>query len=209
MTARELGTSRAPLSSAAHQGVAVSSLIAVTVSLVASPRRFRRWFADDRVRADSRGEMAYETLARIPIGTALFEEVAFRGVLTGLLLRTMAAGPAYAVSSAAFGLWHVLPTLRDHAGSPTSGRASPTAAAFSVAITTAAGGLGFEGLRRRSNSLLTPVMAHATLNASAYLAAQLAHRQIRREAGIPPMGCPASAENGPPAPTRQPGRPRP
>ena len=79
-------------------------------------RPFRRWFADDRVRAESRREVAYETLARIPIGTALFEEVAFRGVLTGLLLRTMAAGPAYAVSSAVFGLWHVLPTLRDHAG---------------------------------------------------------------------------------------------
>ena len=174
----------------------MSSLIAAAVSMAAIPRPLRGWFADDRVRAELRREVAYETLARIPIGTALFEEVAFRGVLTGLLLRTMASGPAYAVSSAMFGLWHVLPTLRDHAGSPTSGRVSPPAATISVVVTTAAGGLVFEGLRRRSDSLLTPVMAHATLNASVYLAAQLAHRQIRREAGIPPLGCPAPPRMG-------------
>ncbi|MFA9564871.1 MAG: hypothetical protein ACERLM_09225, partial [Acidimicrobiales bacterium] len=46
--------------------------------MVATPRRVRRQFADDRVRAESGREVAYETLARIPIGTALFEEVAFR-----------------------------------------------------------------------------------------------------------------------------------
>jgi hypothetical protein len=188
MTARDLGTSRAALSSGARHGLAVSSLIAATVTMVAIPRPFRVWFADDRVRAESRREVAYETLARIPIGTALFEEIAFRGVLTGLLRRTMPAGPASAVSSAAFGLWHVLPTLRDHAGSPTTGRVSPRAAMSSVVVATAAGGLMFEGLRRWSDSLLTPVMAHATLNASTYLAAQLAHRDLRREATVPPRG---------------------
>ena len=38
----------------------------------------------------------------------------------------------------------------------------------------------FEGLRRNSESLLTPILAHATLNASAYLAAQAAHRDLAR-----------------------------
>ncbi len=182
MTAGELGTARSRLPTAARQGLGVSAAIAVTVGLVATPRRLRRQFADERVRAQSHREVAYETLARIPIGTALFEEIAFRGVLSGLLLRTMAPGPAYLASATAFGLWHVLPALRDHAGSPTAARVSPGAAALSTALVTAPAGLAFEALRRRSDSLLPPILAHAVLNASGYLAAQAAHRDMARAA---------------------------
>ena len=185
MTARELGITRSQVASAARHGVGVSATIAATVGLVASPRRLRHLFADDRVRAASHREVAFETLARIPVGTALFEEVAFRGVLSGLLLRIMAPGPAYLASAAAFGLWHVLPTLRDHAGSPTAGRVSPSTAAISSVLLTAPAGLAFEGLRRRTDSLLAPVLAHAALNASAYLAAQAAHRELARAASDP------------------------
>ena len=182
MSARELGTARSPLRAAARLGLGISTAAATAIALVATPRRTRRHFADERVRAGSRREMAYETLARIPIGTALFEEVAFRGVLSGLLLRTVAPGSAYLVSATAFGLWHVLPTLRDHAGSPTASRVSPRTAALSTVVVTMPAGLAFEALRRRSDSLLTPILAHAALNASAYLAAQAAHGEMDRAA---------------------------
>ena len=43
--------------------------------------------------------------------TVLFEEVAFRGVLWGLLRRGHGTLTATVVSSALFGLWHVLPSL--------------------------------------------------------------------------------------------------
>ncbi len=190
MTARELGTTRARLPTAARQGLGISTAVATTVGIVAIPERTRRHFADERVRARSGREVAYETLARIPIGTALFEEVAFRGVLTGLLLRAMAPGPAYLASATAFGLWHVLPTLRDHGGSPTASRVSPWTAALSTAALTVPAGLAFEALRRRSDSLLPPVLAHAALNASAYLAAQVAHRELDR-GSAPGAGDPA------------------
>ena len=52
--------------------------------------------------------MAYESLARIPVGTAVFEEVAFRGVLPGLIARTTTEPAAVGLSSLLFGLWHVL-----------------------------------------------------------------------------------------------------
>lgn len=182
MTANELGIGRAQARRGAGRGLAVSAVIATTVAVVATPRRVRRQFADERVRAETSREMAYETLARIPIGTALFEEVAFRGVLSGLLLRMMAPAPAFLTSAAAFGLWHILPTLRDHEGSPTAGRVSPRTAAVSAVALTAPAGLVFEGLRRNSDSLLTPILAHAALNASAYLAAQAAHREVARPA---------------------------
>jgi len=180
MTATELGIGRSQARRGARRGLVVAGVIATTIAVVATPRRVRRQFADDRVRAESGREVAYETLARIPIGTALFEEVAFRGVLSGLLLRTMAPAPAYLTSAAAFGLWHVLPTLRDHEGSPTAARVSSHTAAISAVLLTAPAGLVFEGLRRNSDSLLSPILAHATLNASAYLAAQAAHRELAR-----------------------------
>jgi membrane protease YdiL (CAAX protease family) len=53
--------------------------------------------------------VAYQTLVRIPLGTVVLEEVAFRGVVLGL------GGSAYGwvwatvLSAALFGMWHALP----------------------------------------------------------------------------------------------------
>src|SRR5207244_13639250 len=47
----------------------------------------------------------------IPLGTVLFEEVAFRGVLWGLLRRERGTLTATVVSSALFGLGRVLPSV--------------------------------------------------------------------------------------------------
>src|SRR4051812_9492886 len=48
----------------------------------------------------------------VPLGTVLLEEVAFRGVLLGLVNRHRGATWASITSSVLFGLWHVLPSLR-------------------------------------------------------------------------------------------------
>lgn len=178
MSPAELGIDAQQIRRGTRPGLAASGLVAVTVGLLATSPRLRRQFADERVRAETGREIAYEALARIPIGTALFEELVFRGVLSGLLLRTMAPGAAYLTSATAFGLWHVGPTLRDHGGSPVAGRVSSRAAAVSAVLVTAPAGLLFEALRRRNDSLLPPVLAHAALNASAYLTAQAAHREL-------------------------------
>src|SRR6476469_1786281 len=47
----------------------------------------------------------------IPLGTVLFAEAAFRGVLWGLLRRGHRTWIATVISSALFGLWHVRPSL--------------------------------------------------------------------------------------------------
>src|ERR1700759_5650735 len=48
----------------------------------------------------------------VPLGTVLLEEVAFRGVLLGLVRRHRGATWASSTSSVLFGLWHILPSLR-------------------------------------------------------------------------------------------------
>ena len=64
------------------------------------------------------GEALFRGLVEIPIGTAVYEEVVFRGVILGLALRRLPPLPATLVTSALFGLWHVLPSLRDREHNP-------------------------------------------------------------------------------------------
>jgi membrane protease YdiL (CAAX protease family) len=155
-------------------GLAAAATVGGTVAVAAAVPPVRPLFADERVRADSRREVAYESLARIPVGTAVFEEVAFRGVLTGLLARTTGETRAVGLSSLLFGLWHLVPALDNHAGSGTAGRMARFPSAVATIGVTAAAGLAFDRLRRRSGSLLAPILAHAALNSAAYLAAQVA-----------------------------------
>jgi membrane protease YdiL (CAAX protease family) len=100
----------------------------------------------------------------------LFEEVAFRGVLWGLLCSNRGAARATFVSSLLFGFWHVLPSLRLNevnpavtglVGSGAGGRALAVAGA--VTFTSLAGVVLCE-LRRRSGSLLAPVGLHWAVN---------------------------------------------
>ncbi len=78
----------------------------------------RRFFLDADVVNANTGRALYDMLVRIPLGTALAEELLFRGALLGLFMRRHRAGTAVALSSALFGLWHVSPTLSSLASNP-------------------------------------------------------------------------------------------
>ena len=113
----------------------------------------------------------------IPLGTVLFEEVAFRGVLWGLLRRGHGTLIATVVSSALFGLWHVLPSLGlatdnqavgSTVGKGTSGEAI---AVLATVLFTGLAGVVFCELRRRSGSLLASMGLHWATNALGVLAA--------------------------------------
>ena len=56
--------------------------------------------------------LTYFVLLRQPIGTALFEEFAFRGVLYGAWLRAGGERLAFIATSIAFALWHVVITSK-------------------------------------------------------------------------------------------------
>jgi membrane protease YdiL (CAAX protease family) len=113
----------------------------------------------------------------IPLGTVLFEEVAFRGVLWGLLRRGHGTWVATIVSSVLFGLWHVLPSLGLAADNQAIGSAvgkGTSGAAISVLGTvlfTGLSGVVFCELRRRSGSLLASAGLHWATNGLGVLAA--------------------------------------
>lgn len=173
----DLGLGPARVRAALRRGVLGSLVIGAIVGAGALVPRTRPLFTDARVLDVSPGQVAYTSLVEIPFGTAVYEEVVFRGVILGLAMRHLNPTGAIAVSSALFGLWHILPALADREHHPTARTAHPAAVvAGAVAATTLAGVL-FGVERVRTGSILAPVLTHATTNAVAYaVAAEVARR---------------------------------
>ncbi|HEV3401144.1 MAG TPA: CPBP family intramembrane glutamic endopeptidase [Acidimicrobiales bacterium] len=151
---------------------AVAASAAVAGMVVAAALPFTRGlFDDERVPADaSGGERLYQTALRIPIGTAAFEELAFRGVLLALLRRRLPTGAAVAIDSALFGLWHIVPTLATARANGIVGAGRVGLVVGSVAAT-AVGGAVFCALRLRGRHLLAPALLHVAFNDTGYLLA--------------------------------------
>ena len=119
--------------------------------------------------------LLYATVVRIPLGTALFEEWIFRGVLYGAWLRSAGPRAAWLVPSAAFGLWHIVPSLElSDANWPDAQVAIVALFVAGSIVATAAAGLLFTALRVRSGGVIAPVVAHGLINSLALLAAWLA-----------------------------------
>jgi hypothetical protein len=171
----ELGLSRANVGRGARIGlVAAAPLAAASAGAVAMPRT-RRLMTDERITGTSPTEAVFETLVRIPLETALAEEMIFRGVLLALGLRSRSRGWAVVTSSTLFGLWHVVPTL-GALGRGANGRpdARATASTAAVVATTALAGAGFAWLRLRGRSVVAPILAHAALNMVAFAGVRIA-----------------------------------
>jgi uncharacterized protein len=166
--------------------VAAVPVVAGVATAVAIPAT-RGALADDQITGASRAEAAFETLVRIPIETALAEEVIFRGVLLGLGLRTRSPLAAVVSSSLWFGLWHVYPTIgslgRGGGGALVGDQPHKVGGATAgVVVATAAAGALFAGLRLRSGSVVAPVIVHAALNIAAFAGVWLTADEAARSA---------------------------
>lgn len=109
----------------------------------------------------------------IPLGTVLPEELAFRGLLLhqlALLGHRLDLRAGVALSSAAFGLWHVLPALAGGAANAAvddvlGGGVAGTVLRVLVTVAfTAVAGVVLGVVRLRSRSLVAPMMAHWAVN---------------------------------------------
>ncbi|HEY5351457.1 MAG TPA: CPBP family intramembrane glutamic endopeptidase [Streptosporangiaceae bacterium] len=176
LTAADVGLGRDRLGAGLRCGAAPSGALAAVWVVMATGPATRPVLADQRITGLTWPEVAYQVTVRIPGGTVLWEEVAFRGVLQAALRRALPQPAAMAVTSAVFGLWHVRPTLEALRINQLA--ASRRAAVGSVAASvagTAAAGLLLSWLRERSGSLAAPVLLHLTANCGAALAARSAH----------------------------------
>jgi len=157
LTAADLGLARRDVGRGLRWGGtafgAISAVLAVGAAIPAT-----RGFFDDDASDVGTGAMLRRALIVIPIGTVVFEELAFRGVLLGFADRALGPMRSTIVVSVLFGLWHA-PPLSDEGIATIVG---------TVAATTVAG-FGFAWLRRRSASLLAPMLAHLATNSTAFV----------------------------------------
>lgn len=149
------------------------ALVAAVVSVAGGWHRTRHVFADARITEAGGREIARRAFVEVPWGTVLVEEVAFRGVLLALLQIDWWALPAALVSSALFGLWHVLPALEmheSHASLPTGRRGARFLTVAGTVLFTGLAGFGFCLLRLFTGSLLPPAALHWAANSSGIVA---------------------------------------
>jgi membrane protease YdiL (CAAX protease family) len=150
-------------------------LVAVVIAAAAALPLTRDAFRDSRYQLNLGGALL-DAFVLIPVGTVLLEEVAFRGVLWGLLRRARGTATATVVSSLLFGLWHALPSLglasanQAISGTVGSGRSAELITVLGTMGFTALAGVVFCELRRRSGSLLAPAGLHWAVNGLAVLA---------------------------------------
>jgi CAAX protease family protein len=173
----DLGLSRTDAPRGLVVGTVLALLVAVALVIGAALPATRDLFEDERVAGLDGGGLAYQGLVRIPLGTAVFEELAFRGVLIALLMRVASTVTAVATSSALFGLWHILPTLsalrvNDIGGGP----AARVAAVSGAVVATGIGGVILCWLRLRTGSLVAPVVVHTATNSFAIASAFVVQR---------------------------------
>jgi CAAX protease family protein len=174
LTASDLGLRRDRVGSGARWGGAVAAAVAAGLAVAIVVPGFEPFLDDARVRRLGPGAVAYHALVRVPFGTVLLEEVAFRGALFGALARDTSRMRAAVVSSAVFGLWHIRPTLglldaNDVADDPIA-RAGALLAALAA---TAVGGMFFCALRVGSDSTVAPIVVHTATNSLGLLASAI------------------------------------
>jgi CAAX protease family protein len=171
LTATDLGLTAGPVRTALRGAAGPAGALAAAWLTLAAVPASRPVLADQRITGLTWPQVAYQVTVRIPVGTVLWEETAFRGVLQGALRRVLPGPAAIAVTSGVFGVWHIRPTIAALRINGVSPRRQAAAVAAAVVATAAAGGF-LSWFRHRSGSLAAPVLLHLTANCGAALAAR-------------------------------------
>lgn len=156
-----LGLRPPQLWSGLRHGAAAAGLVSAGVAAATALPAVRAAMRQRDLPAEPTRWMALE----IPMGTVWFEEALFRGALTAAASRAVGPTGGLLLQAVAFGLWHI-PDARS-AGEPVLG----------TVVVTAAAGLGFGWLARRSGSVAAPMLAHLAINEAGAVAALLAQRR--------------------------------
>jgi uncharacterized protein len=163
-----------------RRGAAFGTVLAIAtlvVMLVALAMPVFRQLYDDRRVDDDVVNVLYQAFVRVPLGTVVLEEVAFRSVVPALVAERRGVLRGSVVASVLFGLWHVLPAWNLNEANEVAGDVFGSGA-VGTALTVAFGVIGttFAGLwwcwiRYRARSILATVMAHTATNTIGYLLA--------------------------------------
>jgi len=159
----QLGLGRANLWPSAAFGIFVAfALATVPVAfIVVAPALTGEPIEYADVNDLSTGELMYRVAVSVPIGTALFEEIAFRGILYAKFQSLTGDRQALFYTSVVFGLWHVVITSRTVVESDVVDNPFLVPPAILVGLAgTFVGGLVFGWLRWRTRHVAGPFVVH-------------------------------------------------
>ena len=178
LTAADLGLARSTWRTGLRWGAAAAALVGAAYALAYLIGPVRQALPDGTGDVDR--EALWAILVVIPLGTVLPEELAFRGLLLDLLGRRQGMLAGTLLSSALFGLWHVLPSLGGGtANAAMVGMVGADTPGTVVRVVVTVGFTSLAGvvlcwLRLRSGSLLAPVLLHWTVNGLGVIVALVA-----------------------------------
>lgn len=162
-----------------------SALVLMSILVLATIPALHKYFlSQTSILKSDLSEVIYETIFRIPMVTALFEEFIFRGLLLALFLQYYSRLHAVLFSSIVFGLWHVFPAINNmnqnhYKKNNSNTLQSNSFIAGNVLITGTVGAL-FSWLRLISGSILAPWLLHWTINAGGIFGVLFARKQSKK-----------------------------
>lgn len=152
-------------------GGTVIGVIAIGVAIAVAVPATRDLFLQDRLVDQTAGWILFQALVRIPIATALYEEVLFRGIVFGMLARRNSPLVAALWTSLLFGFWHILPTFVTDPIEVEAGILGIVITMLGAVAGTAFAGFAFLWIRLFANSTLAAVLAHIGTNSVSMLGA--------------------------------------
>ncbi len=154
-------------------GAAAAGVMAGTTAVLVAAPATREMFNDPMALNASRRQVVYESVVRIPLGTAVFEEALFRGALYGLERRWLPPVWRVAFNSLHFGLWHITEGIRQWLEPDLHSQfeLDSVSAVGGAVLATGAGGAVLCLERDLAGSLVAPILGHAASNSFAYLGA--------------------------------------
>jgi uncharacterized protein len=156
-------------------GLVGLGVIGLVFGVAVAIPELRGLFGDGRLDTLGVGTLLWVTLVRIPLGTVLLEEIAFRGVLPALL----GAGDRWRwrpvlIAAALFGLWHAFPSmaLLQNATIGTAFGGVPIVVVSVLTMLAAAvAGVVLYWWRHTGRGLLAPMLVHLATNSGGVLVA--------------------------------------
>lgn len=154
-------------------GLAAVFVTAVAGMVMFSRDGLRASFGNSHITSLDRGDAIRQIFIRIPVFTALIEEVFFRGVLHAALTALYPAEVSIWLGAGLFGLWHIGPGVDQAQSGKKSIRAGAVHTAGTVVATTAAGAF-LVWLRIETGSIWAPAAVHAAINMTLAVFARMA-----------------------------------
>ena len=175
LTARDIGWAKQNLGKSVLYGLGLSAVVVLPfVILLCLLPALGFDVKTPRLEAVARDIFWWRIFVRIPIGTAFFEEMLFRGIFYGYLMKKMSQRKTILITSLFFAFWHIIPAyevVSQHLQITSIGMF--LGLWFVLMLGSFVGGILFAWIRYRTKNIAGCVIAHALINVLSLVSASI------------------------------------